>query len=115
MEKLPESERTRISKWSDKTLNKHLVEEAGWDETTLEQTSRPDRLQAWAQFCFEKRENEEKLKRLADEQQKAHELQTLKLKQDHELEIKRQELEAQVAVKQQEIAANEKLKQQEME
>ncbi len=53
MEKLPESERTRISKWSDKTLNKHLIEDAGWDETALEQTGRPDRLQAWAQFCFE--------------------------------------------------------------
>ena len=61
MDKLPESERTRISKLSDKTLNKHLIEDAGWDETALEQSGRPDRLQAWAQFCFEKRENEEKL------------------------------------------------------
>ena len=101
MEKLPESERTRISKMSEKTLNKHLVEDAGWEEAPLEQIGRTERLQAWAQFCVEKRENEERIKRVADEQQRAHELQTLKFKQEHEMALKQQELAMQEKSKQQ--------------
>ena len=114
MEKLSESERTRISKMSEKTLNKHLVEDAGWEEAPLDQISRTERLQAWAQVCVEKRENEEKMKRMADEQQRAHELQTLKLKNEHEMALKQQEFAMLEKSKQQELAMQEKSKQQEL-
>ena len=54
MDKLPEAERIRISKLSEKSLLKHLVEEAGWEDTSLEGMSRTERLDVWAQFSIVK-------------------------------------------------------------